>query len=337
MPARVEEMCGLVFVNLDPDATPLAELVGDLPAAAGAATGSRRSRRSRPATGHQPANWKAVADNYLEGYHIPIAHPGLMRMLDYKHYDVEVHDHYVVVRRAAARPSRAATASSARTPSSSRRCPGSARRTGSSGATPSSTPTRRSTCIPDQVNTWQMLPDGIGQTSDVFACYRPPGTDPGRGWSSGPTSGSTRSCSTRTSIWSTTSSRGWRPEATAAARCRVARRRSPGSPTGSAADLAPALGDDATRVSPRAPPDRGTRPDPRRRGAADRQRGHRRGPDRPDRHGRGRLDLARPLPLRQPRGPAGRGARLVLHPRRRRADRRRRARRGLTRRAPAAR
>src|ERR1700679_656824 len=28
MPARVEELCGLVFVNLDPDATPLAELVG---------------------------------------------------------------------------------------------------------------------------------------------------------------------------------------------------------------------------------------------------------------------------------------------------------------------
>ena len=31
MPARVEEMCGLVFVNCDPDATPLADLVGDLP------------------------------------------------------------------------------------------------------------------------------------------------------------------------------------------------------------------------------------------------------------------------------------------------------------------
>src|SRR5436309_10925927 len=31
MSARVEEMCGLIFVNLDRDATPLAELVGDLP------------------------------------------------------------------------------------------------------------------------------------------------------------------------------------------------------------------------------------------------------------------------------------------------------------------
>ncbi len=31
MPARVEELCGLIFVNLDRDATPLRELVGDLP------------------------------------------------------------------------------------------------------------------------------------------------------------------------------------------------------------------------------------------------------------------------------------------------------------------
>ena len=93
MPARVEELCGLVFVNLDPDATPLADLVGDLPQR----LARYRIETLEPfslGTGTQPANWKVVADNYLEGYHIPIAHPGLMRMLDYKHYDVEVHEHY---------------------------------------------------------------------------------------------------------------------------------------------------------------------------------------------------------------------------------------------------
>ena len=31
LPVRVEVLCGLVFVNIDPAATPLAELVGDLP------------------------------------------------------------------------------------------------------------------------------------------------------------------------------------------------------------------------------------------------------------------------------------------------------------------
>ncbi len=43
----------------------------------------------------QPSNWKIVIDNYNEGYHVPIAHPGLMRLLDYKRYDVEVHDGWV--------------------------------------------------------------------------------------------------------------------------------------------------------------------------------------------------------------------------------------------------
>jgi Rieske 2Fe-2S family protein len=31
---------------------------------------------------------------------------------------------------------------------------------------------------PDQVNTWQMLPDGIGRTRDVFAGYRSRRTGP---------------------------------------------------------------------------------------------------------------------------------------------------------------
>ena len=91
--ARVEEMSGLVFVNLDLEATPLADQLGDLPA---------RLERFQigsleafaPYEGDQPANWKIVADNYLEGYHVPIAHPGLMRLYDYKRYTAEVHDYH---------------------------------------------------------------------------------------------------------------------------------------------------------------------------------------------------------------------------------------------------
>jgi Rieske 2Fe-2S family protein len=93
-PARVETLCGLVFVNLDVNATPLAEQVPGLP---------ERLRRYpieelRPSgswDGEQPANWKLVVDNYNEGYHIPIGHPGLMRLLDYKRYEVELHDGWV--------------------------------------------------------------------------------------------------------------------------------------------------------------------------------------------------------------------------------------------------
>ncbi|HYX78739.1 MAG TPA: SRPBCC family protein, partial [Solirubrobacterales bacterium] len=72
LPARVEELCGLVFVNLDLEAAPLAELVGDLP--------ERLALYRIPSLvpfsstlGRQPVNWKIVIDNYLEGYHVPIA------------------------------------------------------------------------------------------------------------------------------------------------------------------------------------------------------------------------------------------------------------------------
>ena len=44
----------------------------------------------------QNSNWKVAIDNYLEGYHVPVAHPGLMRLLDYKQYAVETTDAYVV-------------------------------------------------------------------------------------------------------------------------------------------------------------------------------------------------------------------------------------------------
>jgi choline monooxygenase len=93
-PARVEVMSGLVFVNLDIHATPLGEQVSGL-----------RERLDRWGLEHlkvkhvkpttQPANWKIVVDNYLEGYHVPIAHPGLMRLLDYKRYEVELHDNWL--------------------------------------------------------------------------------------------------------------------------------------------------------------------------------------------------------------------------------------------------
>ena len=83
-----------MFVNLDVHARPLAEQVEGLPERL-APYGIEGLEPHHPYSGTQPANWKIVADNYLEGYHVPIAHPGLMRLLDYKRYDVEVHDNWV--------------------------------------------------------------------------------------------------------------------------------------------------------------------------------------------------------------------------------------------------
>jgi Rieske 2Fe-2S family protein len=173
LPARVETLCGLVFVNLDRDAAPLAELVGDLPQRL-APYRIETLEPFAPSGGTQPANWKVVADNYLEGYHIPIAHPGLMRMLDYKRYAAEVHDGYVWFES----PLR-------EKPSSNR-----LERLYARMVTPMPGlrdedrgvwryafiyPNTTIDLYPDQVNTWQMLPDGVAQTRDTFACYRAPG------------------------------------------------------------------------------------------------------------------------------------------------------------------
>ncbi|MDR9418795.1 aromatic ring-hydroxylating dioxygenase subunit alpha [Gracilimonas sp.] len=39
-------------------------------------------------------NWKVYVDNYLEGYHIPIVHPELANLLDYRSYSTETDDWY---------------------------------------------------------------------------------------------------------------------------------------------------------------------------------------------------------------------------------------------------
>ena len=68
-------MCGLIFVNLDRDATPLADLVGDLPQRL-APYRIETLEPFAPGTGPSRPTGRSVADNYMEGYHIPIAHPG---------------------------------------------------------------------------------------------------------------------------------------------------------------------------------------------------------------------------------------------------------------------
>jgi Rieske 2Fe-2S family protein len=177
LPARVEEMCGLVFVNLDRDAPPLTELVGDLPARLERYRIPELEPFALSGGSSQPANWKVVAENYLEGYHIPIAHPGLMRMLDYKHYDTELHEHYAWIE-----------APMRRKPSSNRLermygqfvrpMPGLGEADRRTWRYVFIYPNTTIDLYPDQVNTWQMLPDGIARTRDVFACYRPANSGP---------------------------------------------------------------------------------------------------------------------------------------------------------------
>ena len=85
---RVETWLGLVFVNVDAAAPPLLETLGALPAdleARGLSGMKLAARRDWEID----CNWKVYVDNYLEGYHIPIVHPGLMKEIDYARYVTE--------------------------------------------------------------------------------------------------------------------------------------------------------------------------------------------------------------------------------------------------------
>jgi phenylpropionate dioxygenase-like ring-hydroxylating dioxygenase large terminal subunit len=87
-PVRTEEWFNLVFANLDPEARPLRESLGELPAQAEKFPFAEMKLFERK-TYDMKCNWKTYVDNYLEGYHLPSVHPGLNRELDFNAYVVE--------------------------------------------------------------------------------------------------------------------------------------------------------------------------------------------------------------------------------------------------------
>jgi len=84
---RIGEWRGLVFANLDGDAPELAEGLGGF---ADEASGFDLEAMV-PAGEWQhdiACNWKTYAENYLEGYHIPLVHRELARTIDVSRYEV---------------------------------------------------------------------------------------------------------------------------------------------------------------------------------------------------------------------------------------------------------
>jgi choline monooxygenase len=93
VPLRLETWEQLIFVNFDQNAEPLSAYLGKIPEHAhgfqfeGLQSVERRDYII-------DCNWKVYVDNYLEGYHIPIAHPGLMREIDYANYRTDTYRYY---------------------------------------------------------------------------------------------------------------------------------------------------------------------------------------------------------------------------------------------------
>ena len=93
VPLRCETWEQFIFVNFDLHALPLSAWLGQIPQQArgfqfdGLQFAERREYLV-------DCNWKVYVDNYLEGYHIPIAHPGLMKEIDYSQYRTETFRYY---------------------------------------------------------------------------------------------------------------------------------------------------------------------------------------------------------------------------------------------------
>jgi Rieske 2Fe-2S family protein len=81
-PVRLDTWQGFVFLNLDPEAAPLAAQLGDLARHLGRF--DFRSLRSAKRIEYDvAANWKFIAENYSECYHCPGLHPHLNHLTPY--------------------------------------------------------------------------------------------------------------------------------------------------------------------------------------------------------------------------------------------------------------
>jgi choline monooxygenase len=93
--SRVETWGPFVFVNVDSHAPPLAEVLGTIPEeVAQLGCSVDRLHFSHRRDYIIQCNWKVYVDNYLEGYHLPAAHPSLFRELDYSQYRVDTFPWY---------------------------------------------------------------------------------------------------------------------------------------------------------------------------------------------------------------------------------------------------
>ena len=92
---QIEEFCGFVYINLDPDAESLSKQTGNLAQEISEFVADvNKLTFAHRLTFEIKSNWKNVVDNFLECYHCPTAHRDFCSLLDFETYKVTTHGIY---------------------------------------------------------------------------------------------------------------------------------------------------------------------------------------------------------------------------------------------------
>lgn len=91
-PVALENWHGFLFVTLEPGAPSVAEMMASYESEVAPYRFEDLRAIGRVTLRPRPLNWKTIADNYSDGLHIPIGHPGLTRLFG-RNYRIEANEH----------------------------------------------------------------------------------------------------------------------------------------------------------------------------------------------------------------------------------------------------
>ena len=92
VPVALENWRGFLFVTLEPGAPLVAEMMAPHEDEVEPYRFEELRAIGRVTLRDRPLNWKTIADNYSDGLHIPIGHPGLTRLFG-RNYRIEAGEH----------------------------------------------------------------------------------------------------------------------------------------------------------------------------------------------------------------------------------------------------
>jgi len=92
VPVALERWRGFLFVTLEPGAPSVHEMMAPYEHEVAPYKFEDLRAIGRVTLRHRDLNWKTIADNYSDGLHIPVGHPGLTRLFG-RSYAIEAREH----------------------------------------------------------------------------------------------------------------------------------------------------------------------------------------------------------------------------------------------------